>query len=59
MKAPYAAVEALKLEHGGISFISRLLGCDPKTISRGIAELESGEQPNTARQRKKGADGKL
>ena len=26
----YAAVEALKLEHGGIEYISRLLNIDPK-----------------------------
>ena len=54
----YAAVEAVKLGHGGTAFISQLLNCDPKTISRGIAELESEEQPNSVRQRKKGADEK-
>jgi hypothetical protein len=36
----YAAVEALKLEHGGIDYISRLLNIDPKTIRRGITEME-------------------
>lgn len=36
----YAAVEALKLEHGGIEYISRLLNIDPKTIRRGIKEVE-------------------
>lgn len=35
----YAAVEALKLGHGGIDYISKLLDIDPKTISRGIKEL--------------------
>ena len=50
-----AAVEAAKLGHGGIAFVSQLLNCDPKTINRGIAELESEEQQNSARQRKKGA----
>lgn len=55
----YAAIEAVKLGHGGIAFISQLLNCDPKTISRGIAELDSEEQLNSDRQRKKGADGKL
>jgi len=35
----YAAVEALKLGHGGIDYISKLLGIDPKTISKGIEEL--------------------
>jgi hypothetical protein len=28
----YAAVEATKLGHGGIEYVARLLGCDPKTI---------------------------
>ena len=36
----YAAVEALKLEHGGIEYISGLLNIDPKTIRRGIKEME-------------------
>lgn len=52
----YAAVEAAKFGHGGIEYISQLLGCDPKTIGRGMAELEAGEELATDRQRKKGAD---
>lgn len=28
----YAAIEAAKLGHGGIAYVSILLGCDPKTI---------------------------
>mgnify|MGYP005636426003 CR=1 FL=1 len=52
----YAAVEAVKLGHGGIEYVSRLLGCDPKTIGRGISELESEDQLATDGQRKKGAD---
>jgi hypothetical protein len=35
----YAAIEALKLGHGGISYISKLLSLDPKTISKGIKEI--------------------
>lgn len=50
----YAAVEAVKLGYGGIEYVSRLLGCDPKTIRRGIGELESEEQLATDGQRKKG-----
>ena len=50
----YAAVEAVKLGHGGIAFISQLLNCDSKTISRGINELKSEDQLNSDRQRKKG-----
>jgi hypothetical protein len=36
----YAAVEARKLGHGGISYIARLLGIDPKTIHLGLRELD-------------------
>ena len=52
----YAAVEATKLGRGGIEYISRVLGCDPKTVAHGIAELESEEELATDRQRKKGGD---
>lgn len=52
----YAAVEATKLGHGGVSYISQLFGCDPKTIQQGKSEIEN---PPTAeelkRQRKKTA----
>jgi hypothetical protein len=55
----YAAVEAAKLGHGGVEYVSRLLGCDPKTIRQGLADLEEGqpEDPAAGRVRKKGADG--
>ena len=49
----YAAIEALKLGHGGIDYISQVLKCDQKTIRSGITELESENLP-TDRQRKKG-----
>ncbi|KAF5429441.1 Rhodopirellula transposase DDE domain-containing protein, partial [Candidatus Methanophagaceae archaeon] len=39
----YAAAEALKLGYGGISYISRVLGCDRKTILRGLLELNCPE----------------
>ncbi len=52
----YAAVEAAKLGHGGIEYISRVLGCDHKTIQHGISEMESDEELQTQRQRKKGVD---
>lgn len=38
-KRRYAAVEAMKLGHGGIGYIAALLGCSIKTISRGIKEV--------------------
>ena len=28
----YAAIEAMKLDHGGIGYISQVLNCDQKTI---------------------------
>ncbi len=36
----YAAIEALKLGHGGISYIADLLGCSRKTIIKGIKEVK-------------------
>lgn len=54
----YAAVEAMKLGHGGIEYIARVLGCDSKTIVKGINELKVEEELDTDGQRKKGADAK-
>jgi hypothetical protein len=53
----YAAVEAEKLGHGGLEYIAKLFECDPKTIRRGMAELESEEELTSERQRKKGGEG--
>ena len=39
-KRRYAAVEALKLGHGGTVYISKILSCTRKTVSQGIQELE-------------------
>jgi hypothetical protein len=36
----YAAVEAAKLGHGGLDYISALLGCDPKTVRQGQQDLQ-------------------
>ena len=52
----YAAVEAAKLGHGGIEYIARVLGCDPKTIRQGLRELEEAEDAAAGRIRKKGVD---
>lgn len=52
----YAAVEAAKLGHGGVEYIARLLGCDPKTIRQGLLDLEQPEDPAAHRVRKKGVD---
>lgn len=55
-KRRYAAVEALKLGHGGIIYMANLLGCDRNTISEGIKELKSMSEENVYddRIRKKG-----
>lgn len=50
----YAAAEVLKLGYGGSSYISRVLGCDKKTILRGILELKHPELIEKNRIRKKG-----
>ena len=52
----YAAVEAAKLGHGGVEYIARVLGCDPKTIQQGRQELEQPQDAAAGRVRKKGAD---
>ena len=51
----YAAIEAAKLGHGGIAYVSQLLGCDAKTIQQGKVEIESHQTLDVARQRKKTA----
>ena len=52
----YAAVEAAKLDHGGIEYISALLGCDPKTIHQGMVDLANLPEVPPERCRKKGVD---
>ena len=55
----YAAIEADKLDHGGIGYISRLFELDPKTIRQGLDDLNDEEALRDERQRKKGVDGKV
>ena len=50
----YAAVEAAKLGHGGVEYIARLLGCDPKTIALGRKELEEPPDLPPGRNRHQG-----
>jgi hypothetical protein len=53
----FAATEALKLEHGGIAYISEVLSCHRRTIERGLDELENPGPPLQPHQaRKKGED---
>jgi hypothetical protein len=51
----YAAIEAAKLGHGGTESISKLLGCDPKTIRQGQQDLDQLPDGLDGRVRKKGA----
>ena len=53
----YAAIEALKLPRGGISYMARLVGCSRNTIKRGINELNSpaSKSDTENRIRRKGA----
>jgi hypothetical protein len=51
----YAAVEAMKLGHGGVEYVAGVVGCDPKTVRQGQAELaELPADPAGGRVRKKG-----
>jgi hypothetical protein len=51
----YAAVEAEKLEHGGVQYIADLFGCDPDTIRHGHEDVEQLPADEAAgRVRKKG-----
>ena len=52
----YAALEATKLGHGGIAYISQLFHCDPKTIHQGKLDNDNPPTPEELkRQRKKTA----
>lgn len=54
----YAATETQKLGHGGLTYLARLFECDPKTIRRGIRELNQPSSLAPGQSRKKGAAGK-
>jgi len=51
----FAAAEVTKLGHGGLLYLSRLFECDPKTIRRGVGELQQEGSLPPGRSRKKGA----
>jgi hypothetical protein len=52
----YAALEAQRLGHGGIKYISEVLGCSTKTIRRGVDELDMlDNDPAAGRIRRPGA----
>jgi hypothetical protein len=50
----YAAVEAAKLGHGGVEYIAKVLGVDPKTIRHGQHDLEDLPQRPATRIREPG-----
>ncbi len=52
----YAAIEAAKLGHGGLDYVSTLLGCDPKTIRQGQQDLDQLPDGLGERVRQEGAD---
>ena len=58
-KRLYAAIEALKLPHGGITYISNVLNCNRNTISKGILELRNPDLIINNGIRKKGGGRKL
>ena len=56
-KRRYAAVEALKLGHGGIVYLASVLGCHRSTIRAGIEELKALPEDSGAEQRVRKAGG--
>jgi hypothetical protein len=50
----YAGLEASKLGHGGVTYISAVLGCDRKTVCKGIDEILDPPDLDAGRIRKKG-----
>jgi Rhodopirellula transposase DDE domain len=50
----YAAIEARKLGHGGLSYIARLLSCDRHTIAQGLQELTDPDALKQTRIRRAG-----
>ena len=50
----YAAIEAVKLGHGGITYISDVLSCSERTVRRGLDELGQSSHHLPGMSRKKG-----
>lgn len=49
----YAAVEATRLGHGGIAYVSQLFGIDPKTIQQGKSEIDNPLTPEELKRHRK------
>lgn len=52
----YAAIEAVKLGYGGITYISKLFRCNYRTIALGIEELNDERTMSSRRIRPVGED---
>lgn len=51
----FAALEAIKLGHGGIRYLAKVLACDPQTVKDGMRELKQlPDDPAGSRVRKPG-----
>ena len=55
----YAGLEAIKLGHGGVTYISEIFGCDRKTVRKGMDEILDPPELELGRIRKKGRPEKL
>ena len=54
-KAVRAALEAVRLGHGGVEYVAEVLGCSTKTIERGTVELvQLPDDPAAGRVRRPG-----
>lgn len=52
----FAAIQAVQLGRGGITYVAEVLGCSIRTISRGIDELDRlAEEDTPGRIRRPGA----
>ena len=52
----FAALEAKQLGYGGVKYVAEVLGCSPRTIERGLAELDDlANDPAAGRVRRPGA----
>jgi hypothetical protein len=58
-KRNYAAIEAFKLDHGGIKYIAELFGLSSKTVGNGVNELKKMISASQEESDEKEADGKL
>ncbi len=51
----FAALEAVRLGHGGIEYVAGVLGCSTRTIERGVEELDQlPDDPAAGRVRRPG-----